>query len=38
MYAGNFGELQGLETVLEAAALLKDDRDIGIALVGSGVT
>jgi len=38
MYAGNFGELQNLETVIEAARLLRDRHDIVIALVGSGVT
>jgi glycosyltransferase involved in cell wall biosynthesis len=37
MYAGNFGELQGLETVLEAAALLRSETRIGFALVGGGV-
>jgi glycosyltransferase involved in cell wall biosynthesis len=37
MYAGNFGEMQALETVLDAAQLLRDRRDVGFALVGAGV-
>ncbi|MGG5260596.1 glycosyltransferase family 4 protein [Phycicoccus avicenniae] len=37
MYAGNFGELQDLGTVVDAAALLRDRDDILVALVGSGV-
>lgn len=36
MFAGNMGEAQGLETVLEAAALLKDLPDIQIVFVGDG--
>lgn len=36
MYAGNIGEMQGLDTVLEAARLLLARTDIEIALVGSG--
>jgi glycosyltransferase involved in cell wall biosynthesis len=38
MYAGNFGELQSLETVVEAAAIVRNRTDIGFALVGAGVT
>ena len=38
MYAGNFGEMQALETVLDAASLLRDRLDIGFALVGAGVS
>ncbi|PZS25948.1 MAG: glycosyltransferase WbuB [Pseudonocardiales bacterium] len=37
MYAGNFGAAQGLEVVMEAAALLRDRRDVGFVMVGSGV-
>ena len=37
MYAGNFGELQSLETVIEAAEHLRDRPDIGFVLVGAGV-
>ena len=37
MYAGNFGGMQGLETVIEAANLLRDRDDIGFVLVGGGV-
>jgi glycosyltransferase involved in cell wall biosynthesis len=37
MYAGNLGEMQALETVVEAAALLRNRTDIGFALVGAGV-
>ena len=37
MYAGNLGEQQSLETVIEAAALLRDRSDITFALVGAGV-
>lgn len=38
MYAGNFGEFQALDIVVEAAELLRKRTDIGFALVGSGVT
>ena len=38
MYAGNFGELQALHHVIEAASLLRDEEDIGFVLVGAGVT
>lgn len=37
MYAGNFGELQDLDTVVEAARLVGHRTDILIALVGAGV-
>jgi colanic acid biosynthesis glycosyl transferase WcaI len=36
MFAGNLGLVQGLETLIEAAALLRDRRDIVIVLVGDG--
>jgi len=36
MYAGNFGELQGLHTVVDAAAVLRDEPSIGFVLVGGG--
>ncbi len=36
MYAGNMAGKQGLETVLEAAALLQRRADIGFVLVGDG--
>lgn len=38
MYAGNFGELQALQHVIEAASLLRHEKDIGFVLVGAGVT
>lgn len=37
MFAGNMGEAQGLETVIETAKLLQDDPQIQFALVGDGV-
>lgn len=37
MYAGNVGEMQNLDTFIESAALLRERRDIGIAIVGDGV-
>lgn len=37
MYAGNFGELQALQNVIDSAALLRDDKDIGFVLIGGGV-
>jgi len=37
MFAGNMGEAQGLETVLEAAALLRDLDDVQFVLVGGGI-
>ena len=36
LYAGNLGPLQGLETVVDAAALLLEHSNIQIAFVGSG--
>lgn len=36
MFAGNLGMVQGLETVIEAAGLLSQRRDIAFALVGDG--
>lgn len=37
MYAGAMGDVQGLETLVSAADLLRDDPRIHIALVGDGV-
>jgi colanic acid biosynthesis glycosyl transferase WcaI len=37
MFAGNIGEAQGLETVLEAADLLRDLHDIQFVIVGDGI-
>lgn len=37
MYAGNLGEMQNLDTVLDAALLLRDLDDCQIVLVGGGV-
>jgi glycosyltransferase involved in cell wall biosynthesis len=37
MFAGNVGEAQGLETVLQAAELVKDDKEFAFAIVGDGV-
>ena len=36
MFAGNMGRVQGLETVLEAADLLRDDPEVRWVLVGDG--
>lgn len=36
VFAGNFGTVQALETVLEAALLLRSDNDVRFVLVGSG--
>lgn len=36
MYAGAMGDVQALETVIDAAEILKDRRDIGFLLVGGG--
>jgi glycosyltransferase involved in cell wall biosynthesis len=36
-YAGNLGDHQDLSTLLDAAALLRDDPDISIRIVGSGI-
>lgn len=38
MYAGAMGEVQALEVLIEAAAMLRDHRDIGFVLVGGGVS
>jgi len=35
-YAGNMGPAQGLDSVLEAAALLKGERDLVFLLIGEG--
>lgn len=37
MYAGNMGEFQGLEILVEAAGLLREFRRIGFVFVGAGV-
>jgi glycosyltransferase involved in cell wall biosynthesis len=37
MFAGNLGEMQGLNVVTEAATLLRERDDIGFVLVGDGV-
>lgn len=37
MYAGNLGELQGLETAIEAVGLLRDIADLRLVFVGEGV-
>jgi colanic acid biosynthesis glycosyl transferase WcaI len=37
MYAGSLGDLQGLDTVVEAAGLLHDLSDVQFVFVGSGV-
>ena len=37
MYAGNIGHSQGLETVVEAARLLRDESSILFVIVGDGV-
>lgn len=36
VYAGNMGQAQGLDVVLDAASLLRDDRRVGFLLVGRG--
>ena len=36
MFAGNLGRVQGLETVLDAATLLRDESDVRWILVGDG--
>ncbi|WP_029210281.1 glycosyltransferase family 4 protein [Arsenicicoccus bolidensis] len=38
MYAGNMGEVQGLDVLIEAAALLRGRVDIQFAFVGDGVS
>lgn len=37
MYAGNIGDVQGLETAVEAIALMADSPHVRLRLVGSGV-
>jgi len=37
MYAGNMGRAQALDSILEAAALLRDQSEIQFVLVGNGV-
>lgn len=37
VYAGNMGEAQGLETVIKAAALLRDLTEVQFVLVGDGI-
>jgi colanic acid biosynthesis glycosyl transferase WcaI len=37
LYAGNIGPSQGLESVLEAAAKLQDEKDILFVLIGDGL-
>lgn len=37
MYAGNIGEMQDLDTVIRAAALVTDLEGLSISIVGSGV-
>ena len=37
MFAGNIGEAQGLEVVLDAAKLIRDLKDVRFVLVGDGV-
>ena len=37
MFAGNVGEAQGLETLIDAADLLRDEPDTRFAVVGDGV-
>ena len=36
VFAGNLGTVQDLDTVLEAAQLLRDEKDVRFVLVGSG--
>jgi len=38
MYAGAMGEVQALEVLIDAAAMLRDHREIGFLLVGGGVS
>jgi colanic acid biosynthesis glycosyl transferase WcaI len=37
MFAGNVGEAQGLETMIEAADLVRDQEDIQFVVVGEGI-
>ena len=36
MFAGNFGKVQSLDTILDAAEVLENDQDIVFVLVGTG--
>lgn len=36
VYAGNIGKMQGLEVVVEAANLLKDEKDVEFIIFGNG--
>lgn len=36
VFAGNLGSVQSLDTIFEAAVLLKDHKDINFVLIGSG--
>lgn len=38
MYAGAMGEVQALDVLIDAAAILREHRDIGFLLVGGGVS
>jgi colanic acid biosynthesis glycosyl transferase WcaI len=38
MYAGAMGDVQALHVLIDAAAMLRDRRDIGFLLVGGGVS
>lgn len=38
MYAGSVGEVQGLDTLLDAAALLRGSADVLITIVGDGIS
>jgi glycosyltransferase involved in cell wall biosynthesis len=38
MYAGAIGEVQGLDALLDAAARIRDRRDIRITIVGDGIS
>ena len=38
LFAGNVGNLQAAETIVEAARLLKDEKNIRIHIVGGGVS
>lgn len=37
-YAGNVGKAQGIETLIEAADILKSDRDIEFCIFGAGAS
>ncbi len=38
MYAGAVGDVQGMDTLLDAAALLRDRTDIRVTIVGDGIS